>query len=64
MNNKKIIDKFTQIEKLRNEINELNEVYNNWTYYDVESLLYEIREKQVTLRNLEDITRRNNFEEV
>lgn len=57
MNNKKVIDKFTQMEKLRNELNELNEVYNNWTYYDVESLLYTIREKQVTLRKLEANTR-------
>ncbi|NLZ47922.1 MAG: hypothetical protein GX895_03895 [Clostridiales bacterium] len=63
MNNKQIIDKYTQIEKLRNEINQLNEVYNNWTYYDVESLLYTIREKQVTLRNLEANTRINNLEE-
>ncbi|NLM35912.1 MAG: hypothetical protein GX206_10780 [Clostridiales bacterium] len=63
MNDKNIIDKFTMMEKLRNEIYELNEVYNNWTYYDVESLLYTIREKQVTLRKLEAYTRRSELEE-
>jgi len=63
MKTKNVINKSNQLEKVRNELNELNDVYNNWTYYDVESLLYTIREKQIALRNLEAVNRRHSFKE-
>lgn len=48
-----LCDDLSLMEKLRSELEELNDVFNNWVYYDVEGLFFTIREKQVKLRNLE-----------
>ena len=62
MNVKKdICDDLSLMEKLRSELDELNNVFNNWDYYDVEGLFFTIREKQVKLRNLELSVRANQW---
>jgi hypothetical protein len=65
MNRKEdICDDFSLMEKLRSELEELNDVFNNWVYYDVESLFFTIREKQVKLRNLELNVKMNQWNNV
>lgn len=56
-----ICDDISLMEKLRSELEELNDVFNNWVYYDVEGLFFTIREKQVKLRNLELNVRANQW---
>ncbi|MDP4088470.1 MAG: hypothetical protein Q8930_04250 [Bacillota bacterium] len=51
--NEEPCDEFTIMERLRNELDELKDVFYNWSYYDTESLFYTIREKQAVLHNLE-----------
>jgi DNA polymerase elongation subunit (family B) len=46
-------DDISLIEKLRSELEELNDVFNNWVYYDVDGLFFTIREKQSKLKSLE-----------
>ncbi|WP_163192805.1 hypothetical protein [Clostridium thermarum] len=46
-------DEISLMEKLRSELDELNDVFNNWLYYDVEGLFFTIREKQLKLNSLE-----------
>ncbi|WP_139903660.1 hypothetical protein [Clostridium thermarum] len=46
-------DEISLMEKLRSELDELNDVFNNWVYYDVEGLFFTIREKQLKLNSLE-----------
>lgn len=51
--NGKPCEEILLIEKLRSELDELRDVFYNWSYYDYESLFNTIREKQVALHNLE-----------
>lgn len=52
-NREDLSEKISLMEKLRSELDELNDVFNNWVYYDVEGLFFTIREKQLKLNSLE-----------